>query len=42
VRTTSGALKLFRRTGFVESERQIDVVVVDDNPRDKLRMEITA
>ena len=34
------AVKLFRRTGFVVVERQIGVVVVDDQPRDKLRMEL--
>jgi RimJ/RimL family protein N-acetyltransferase len=35
------AVKLFRRVGFVEVERQIGVVVVDDEPRDKLRMQLT-
>jgi RimJ/RimL family protein N-acetyltransferase len=35
------AVKLFSRTGFVVVERQVGVVVVDDKPRDKLRMELT-
>jgi len=36
------AVKLFGRMGFVVIERQRGVVVVDDSPRDKLRMELTA
>jgi RimJ/RimL family protein N-acetyltransferase len=35
------AVKLFGRMGFVVVERQVGVVVVDDTPRDKLRMERT-
>ena len=35
------AIKLFSRMGFVVVERQVGVVVVDDQPRDKLRMELT-
>ncbi len=35
------AVKLFSRRGFVVVERQLGVVVVDDKPRDKFRMELT-
>jgi RimJ/RimL family protein N-acetyltransferase len=35
------ALRLFRRMGFVVVETQVGVVVVDGQPRDKLRMELT-
>ena len=36
------AVRLFSRLGFVVVERQVGVVVVDDQPRDKLRMEVRA
>lgn len=35
------AVTLFRRMGFVVVETQVGVVVVDDEPRDKVRMELT-
>jgi RimJ/RimL family protein N-acetyltransferase len=35
------AVKLFGRMGFVVVETQVGVVVVDDTPRDKFRMECT-
>jgi RimJ/RimL family protein N-acetyltransferase len=35
------AIRLFSRMGFVVAETQVGVVVVDDRPRDKLRMELT-
>jgi len=35
------AIRLFSRMGFVVVETQVGAVVVDDQPRDKLRMELT-
>jgi RimJ/RimL family protein N-acetyltransferase len=34
------AVRLFRRMGFAVVERQVGIVVVDDQPRDKFRMEL--
>ena len=42
VRADNGrAVRLFRRMEFVVVETQVGVVVADDIPRDKLRMELT-